>query len=294
MKHVGKLTLGFAIAFASCSNPTESPEYKSLQQRSDSLSAQVNAKDQEVEDLAASINEIENNLSAIEQDKLSINKINKEGQQETQKDKVNSMIANIDNYIEQNRQKIETLEQKVKKSGSKNAALQRLVASLRASIAKKEGEIADLRNTVSGLETEVTGLKGQVSDRDRNLSQRDSMLQARQQMIEERDTEIYTAYYLFGNKKDLEKSGVIDKKGGFLGLGKTAAISGRLDKSKFTRINMRETDDINLGVTKKKNVISSHPGDSFYTTMVGEEVHLKITDYRKFWSNSKYLVVETK
>lgn len=294
MKHVGNLALGLAIIVASCSNPTESPEYKSLQQTRDSLSAQINAKDQEVEDLAASINEIENNLSAIEQDKLSINQINKEGQQAGQKDKINSMIANIDNYIEQNRQKIETLEQKVKKSGGRNAALQRLVASLRASIEKKEGEIADLRSTVSGLETEVTGLKDQVGQRDRSITQRDSALMARQQMIEERDTEIYTAYYMFGNKKELEKSGIIDKKGGFLGLGKTAAISGKLDKSKFTRINMRETDDINLGVTKKKNVISSHPADSYYTTMVGEEVHLKITDYRKFWSNSKFLVIETK
>ncbi len=57
---------------------------------------------------------------------------------------------------------------------------------------------------------------------------------------------------------------------------------------------MKTMDDLSLGVTKKNNVISSHPADSYYFTKNGDEVHLKITDYKRFWSLTKYLVVETK
>jgi DNA repair exonuclease SbcCD ATPase subunit len=284
-----------ALSLGACqSNIQESPEYKSLQQRTDSLQSQVAAKDQEVEDVSTAINEIENNLAAIEKDQLSINEIKKEGQDVNQKERINTMIAGIDNYIEQNRQKMERLEQQVKKGGKRVSGLQKLVASLRVSIAKKEEEITQLRSTITGLETENTGLKDAVATRDRSLTQRDSALSARQQMIEERDNEIFTAYYIHGTKRDLAEAGIIDKTGGFLGLGKTAKLSGKVDKTKFTAINTRVVDDINLGITKKKNVISSHPSDTYYITKQGEEVHLKITDLKRFWSLTRYLVVETK
>ena len=282
------------LAFSSCStNVQESPEYRSLQQRTDSLQQQVSAKEQEVEDVAATVNEIENNLTAIDKDQLSITTLKKEGQEANQKDRINEMIAGIDNYMEQNRQRMEKLESQVKKGGKRVAALQRLVTSLRASIAAKEAEITELRSTIDGLTTENTGLKGQVADRDRSLSSRDSTLAMRQKDIQERDTEIYTAYYIHGKKSDLEKAGVIDRKGGVLGLGKTSEVSGRIDKTKLTAIDMRNQDDVNLGITSRKNVISSHPSDSYYITKVGDETHLKITDFKKFWSLTKYLVIET-
>lgn len=281
------------FAITSCnSNVQESPEYRSLQQRTDSLQQQVSAKEQEVEDVAATVNEIENNLTAIQKDQLSISTIKKEGQETSQKDRINEMIAGIDNYMEQNRQKMEKLEARAKKAGKKNAALQRLVENLRATIAQKETEITELRSTIEGLTTENTGLKDQVAQRDRSISSKDSALAARQRDIQERDTEIYTAYYIHGRRGELEKSGIIDRKGNFLS--KTSQVSGRVDKTKFTAIDMRNQDDINLGITDRKNVISSHPSDSFYITKVGEETHLKITDYKKFWSLTKFLVVETK
>ena len=289
------------IALSSCQKPTESAEYKALQQKSDSLQTQVAVKEQEVEEVTAMVNEIQNNLAAIEKDELSIGEIKKEGESQTQKDKINTMIAGIDGYIEQNRQKLEVLEQKVRANAGKNKSLQNMVAKLKETIVAKEAQITELRNTVSGLETEVTGLKetvvqkdNMISDKERNLSRKDSMLNARQQVIEEKDNEIYTAYFIFGTKKDLANSGIIDKTGGFLGLGKTAKISSKVDKNKFTSINIKSVDDINLGVTKKKNVISSHPADSYAILKSGEESHLKITDYKRFWSLTKYLVVETK
>ncbi len=283
-----------ATAFwaVSCqSNVQESAEYRALQQRTDSLQQQVSAKEQEVEDVAATVNEIENNLLAIEKDQLSINTIKKEGQDATQKDRINEMIAGIDNYMEQNRQRMEKLESQAKKSGKKNAALQKLVANLRASIAQKELEITELRGTIETLTNENTGLKDAVAQRDRSLSQRDSVLSARQRDIQERDTEIYTAYFVHGKRKQLEEQGVIDRTGNILK--KVSQVSGRVDKSRFTAVDMRNMTDINLGITKKKDVISRHPSDSYYMTKVGEETHLMITDYRKFWSLTKYLVVET-
>jgi hypothetical protein len=45
-------------------------------------------------------------------------------------------------------------------------------------------------------------------------------------------------------------------------------------------------------MVKKKKMVSSHPDNSYYYTISGEEVFVKITDPAKFWSLTKYCVIE--
>jgi hypothetical protein len=193
--------------------------------------------------------------------------------------------------MEQNRQRVEKLEAKARKAGAKNKALQDLIVQLRATIEAKEIEITQLRANVDSLASVNTGLKQQVVQRDVVIQSKDSALSARQRDILERETEMNTAYFIFGARKQLMEAGVIDRKGNFLK--KTSSVSGRIDKSKMTVVDIRKQDDINLGITDKKEVVSIHPSDSYYIALVGQEAHLKITDAKKFWSATRYLVVET-
>jgi len=270
----------------------ETPEFLALQQKSDSLLRQISAKDQESADVAAVVNEIEGNLAAIQKDQIAINELKKEGTQAaTQKDRINEMIAGIDNYMEQNRQRIARLEAQAKKTGNKSKALESLIAQLRLTLDAKEVEITKLRTTVDSIAVANTGLKAAVVDREAIIQRKDSALLNRQKDILDRDTEIYTAYFLFGDRESLTAADVIDRKGNIFK--KTTILTGKLDKSKFTQVDIRKVDDINLGITERKNVVSTHPPDSYYIALVGEEAHLKITDQKRFWSTSRYLVVET-
>jgi hypothetical protein len=136
-----------------------------------------------------------------------------------------------------------------------------------------------------------TGLRQAVAERDNVITRKDSALRNRQKDILDRDTEMNWGYFVFGPREDLMESAIIDRKGSIFK--KTSILNGQVDKSKFTQIDIRKVDDINLGITKRKNVVTPHPAESYYIALVGQEAHLKITDAQRFWSTSRYLVVET-
>jgi Txe/YoeB family toxin of Txe-Axe toxin-antitoxin module len=103
---------------------------------------------------------------------------------------------------------------------------------------------------------------------------------------------INTAYYAFGTKKELELNKIIDKTGGFLGLGKSSKLKDDFNTSYFTKVDITKLNNIPLS-SKKVKVITTHPTDSYklITTPEGVIEKLEILDASKFWSASKYLVI---
>jgi predicted Zn-dependent protease len=62
------------------------------------------------------------------------------------------------------------------------------------------------------------------------------------------------------------------------------------NKEYFTKINIEQTNSINLGA-KKVKILTNHPKSSY--KLVGEKPveKLEITNAQDFWSTSKYLVI---
>src|SRR5207253_11489062 len=83
--------------------------------------------------------------------------------------------------------------------------------------------------------------------------------------------------------------------GGLLGMGKTSKLSSNFDNSKFTKIDYTQTTVIAVNSDNVK-IITSHPTDSYKmendSKKKGVVRNLVITNPEKFWSASKYLVVE--
>ena len=283
------------IAFA-CSDVENSKEYKELQSKYDSIAAVSSGKSGENAELTKMIEEIESNLDSVAKDQMVVSELNKEGYN-NQKEKIDAMIAGINSYMEQNKAKMEALEKKAKKAGKANAGLQKMIATLKKQITEKEGQIVEMQSTIQGLEVKVGELNQTVATKDQEitskneeLSKKENELIERQKTIESKETELTTGYFTFGTRKELADQGVIKREGNFLG--KISKISEKLDNSKFKKINIKSLTEIKLGLVKKKKVVSAHPENSYYFTTSGEEVFLKISDYNKFWSLSKYLVVE--
>ena len=283
------------IAFA-CSDVENSKEYKELQSKYDSIAAVSSGKSGENAELTKMIEEIESNLDSVAKDQMVVSELNKEGYN-NQKEKIDAMIAGINSYMEQNKAKMEALEKKAKKAGKANAGLQKMIATLKKQITEKEGQIVEMQSTIQGLEVKVGELNQTVATKDQEisskneeLSKKENELIERQKTIESKETELTTGYFTFGTRKERADQGVIKREGNFLG--KISKISEKLDNSKFKKINIKSLTEIKLGLVKKKKVVSAHPENSYYFTTSGEEVFLKISDYNKFWSLSKYLVVE--
>jgi hypothetical protein len=110
-------------------------------------------------------------------------------------------------------------------------------------------------------------------------------------VVEEQAMALNTGFFCYGTFKELEEKGVITKKGGFIGIGKTEQLKQDFNTDYFTQIDITERETIDL-FSKKANVLTSHPSDSYKLEGDDESVDkLVILDPVRFWSASKYLVV---
>lgn len=100
-----------------------------------------------------------------------------------------------------------------------------------------------------------------------------------------------TGYVAIGTKKELTEYGIIDKQGGFIGLGRTKSLAADADDEWFMPVPMDETNEIDL-LCKKAKLLTPHPESSY--ELVGDKTLeiLAILDPAAFWDKSDFLVIE--
>jgi hypothetical protein len=196
-------------------------------------------------------------------------------------------IAALNASIQKTKERISGLEASLHKSGVKMAGMQRMIANLKDSVTSKEQQIAELTGQVDNLQVQVTGLQTTV--------QSDSVtLVAKDQTIEDKRKELGTIFYVVGSKDDLKKTGVIEAKGGVLGLGKTVQLTGRYDSGQFTAIDTDQETVIHTTAdkTSKVKILSAQPRGSYEVVQAGTSVEIHILDPTAFRS-VKHLVILT-
>ena len=193
-------------------------------------------------------------------------------------------IAVLRASILRSKARIQQLENSMKANGTKIAGLQKMIKNLKSSVAAKEELVAQLSGRVDSLQTEVTGLATTVQETQDTLRVRD-------QTLEERRRELATVYYIIGKKKDLRNAGVVEAKGGVLGLGKTLRPLGSSNETAFTPLDTDQESIVRTSAQKAK-VLSAQPATSYELRLVDGQMELHIvnpTEFRKV----KQLVILT-
>jgi len=183
-------------------------------------------------------------------------------------------IAALRTSIAQNKERIQELEKNVKKSGVQLKSLNRLIAGLKRNVSEKEDEIAILNTRVEALNTQVTTLTTTVAEREDTLRTRDTQL-------EDRRRELATVYYVVGDKDRLKDSGVIETKGGVLGVGKTITPSRTPNLAVFQPLDT-DQETIIRTPTAKARLISGQPAGSYALQLVDGHMELHIIDPTEF------------
>jgi len=268
------------LLMAACNNQKQ--EVANSNHEKDSLMAIVNERDSSLNDFISAFNEVETNLDSVaaRQHIITVNtETHGELLKPNQKARINDEIAAINNLMDQNRKKIAELNRKLKGSTGKNAELEKTIATLNSQLAQKETELAELNTRLNALNVQVEQLTVKNTEQSKTIADETAAL--------------HTAYYVVGKSKELRDAKIIDRKGGLLGIGRTAKLSGDFDNSKFTRIDYTQTTTIAVNSVMK--MITSHPSDSYTLEKVAKTKdvvqNIIITNPEKFWSASKYLVV---
>jgi hypothetical protein len=183
-------------------------------------------------------------------------------------------ISQLRTSISRSKERINALEADLKKRGVENSGLQKLIANLRRSVADREAQVTMLASRVDSLQTEVTGLNVAVAETKEKLH--DSEVQ-----VEDKRRELATVYYVVGDKDALAESGIVQTKGGVLGLGKTVVPAGSVDRSAFTPLDTDEQTVI-VVPAKKAKVVSAQPQTSYELRAVNGQMELHILDPEAF------------
>ena len=104
--------------------------------------------------------------------------------------------------------------------------------------------------------------------------------------------ELNTAYVIIGTKKELIEYGIIDKKGGFLGMGRVKSLAADADEGLFYTLPIDKINEIDFQC-KKAKLLTLH-SESSYNFSGDEKVieSLQIIDPIAFWDKSDFLVIE--
>lgn len=296
MKKLFLFSIVALLVFSLSSCVESSGKYKALKAQMDSLSTAATAKSAEFDEVFATLNEVEEGLKSIREAENILTIQSKGGGLEVQANKreqLKSDVAAIGDAIKSYKSQIDKLKRDgkvkskefTKRLEALTAELEQksvLIADLSAQLEEKEAMLKIKTQQIASLDQTVSTLKSDVS----NLS---TESKSQKETIATQDVQINAGYYIVGSKSELIAASVMSKGGLF----KSAKISYNAEQSVFTKIDIRKTSEINLN-SKKAKILSIHPASSYTLEADASGMQiLKISDYAKFWEQTKYLVIQT-
>lgn len=286
-----KLLVGCLCLFAMAScNVKNSEEYKALEAERDSLLQVTGQGNAELTEMNSLINDIEENFKQIRDAEkyLTLESKNKGEMSSDTKTRVKDNFEMINEILKKNKADIQKLNEKLKSNSGQMSGLKSTIERLNTELTDRANTIADLKTSLSARDAQIASLQTDVENLTENVETLSTQTTEQAAKIKEQDKELNTAYYMFGTSKELKEAKVVT--GGFLASSKI--LNEGIEKSKFIKIDIRDTQSIPV-YDKKAKLLSDHPKDSYELEKDSKNlVVIKITDYKKFWSLTKFLVVE--
>ncbi|MGA9364245.1 MAG: hypothetical protein WBW16_07745 [Bacteroidota bacterium] len=279
--------ISIALLFGGCSNRAEQLEKEKAE-----LQEAIKSRDQFMQDILASINEVHSKLeSARARENTIMQQTNAYAEKKgavnvADRESIMRQITDIDSSLSEGRQKLADLQSRLKSSKIQYASLNKMVSDLKESLEQREQSIAQLNERVSSLENEVAEKTKLVAAKDSVIDQRDSTVRAQIEMLN-------TAYYVVGKKDDLESKGIIKNDGGFMWglIGSTTVLANGFDNTYFKPID--KSREMTIEIAGKIDKIVPERNASYY---VKEEKSdslstLQIVRPDYFWQQNLLVVV---
>lgn len=294
MKHIIGIVLVALLTLSGCG---DSEQCKKMAVENTELKELANSKAKEIEAITNTLNEVEANIASIELAEQQIDSINAASggkPSEDQKVRIELRVTAIKNYLENNKLALEKLQAQLARSQNQDKlrGLQAMLSKMKADAEVKETEIVGLKTAIDSLNKKVTDLDESLAATAGELNKNVLELEQRKNDLAAKEALLDAVYVYVGDKKDLEANGITKRQGGVFGIGKKSFLNDKLETAKFKKVSLKDTKDLELGDVNKNDFLTKHPSDSYTLLMVEKKVILRITNPEKFWSLSKYLVIE--
>ena len=251
----------------------------------DSLRNIIDQKDNELNDLMGTFNEIQQGFDLINEAEGRVNMMRMGAENNNSAENIRESMQFIQETLDENKRKIEELQSKLKSSSINSAKLKEAINSLTQQLTEKNAELEKLRAQLAEKDVKIEQLSGTVTNLQTENAQVKQQRDETAQIARNQDAQLNTAWYVFGTSKELKAEGILSK---------GEVLQGNYNKNYFTQIDIRKVNVIPLE-SKSASILTNHPAGSYTLLKYSKGKYtLRITDVAQFWSVSKYLVVKVK
>lgn len=273
-----------AMAMAACQEKKDTGTVSQTDVRIDSLQRIIDHKDNELNDVMSTFNEIQEGFRLIEAAEKQVNVI-KDGEGTNKSEQIRQSIRSIQQRMQHNRELIARLQQQVREGSTRSEELRRTIDNFVKELENKNNELQQLRAELQEKDIRIAELDNAVTTLNSDVNQLREETAKKSETISNQDMQINSAWYVFGTKKELQEQNIYQK-------GKV--LQSNFNKSYFTKIDIRVDKEIKL-YSKNARMLTSHPAGSYTLQPDAQKQYvLRITNPQQFWSTSKYLVVLVK
>jgi DNA repair exonuclease SbcCD ATPase subunit len=292
------IILGIVPFLAAC-NQDKIKELESriatLQEDSSAYKLGWDNAEQEITEYMRMMNEIDSNLIEIKKTEgiISTNLSSEGVSKQQQRDDIVASIQTLNELIQKNKKLVTDLDKKYRSSNVKIKELNDQIAMLNGQIEEQSLNLKALQEELAKANFQIATLNTDLNTVTTQKIELEQTTSEQAKVIDQQTIDLNTAYYISGTFKDLRDLGIVDKEGGFIGMGANKELVNNFDPSTFTRIDIRDFKELSLN-SKSATIITNHSTDS-YTLVEGEKTieELVINNPQEFWKSSKYLVVLT-
>ena len=273
-----------ALALTGCQEKKNTAAVSQTDVRIDSLQRIIDQKDNELNDVISTFNEIQEGFRLIELAEKNVSII-KDGEATNKPEQIRESIRSIQQRMQHNRELIARLQQQVREGSSRSEELRRTINNFVKELEAKNNELQQLRTELQEKDIRIAELDNTVSTLNSDVTQLREETAKKTETINNQDVQLNSAWYVFGTKKELQEQNIYQK-------GKV--LQSNFNKNYFTKIDIRVDKEIKL-YSKSARMLTSHPAGSYTLQPDAQQQYVRrITNPQQFWSTSKYLVVLVK
>lgn len=247
----------------------------------DSLNKVIAQKDNEINDIMSTFNQIEEGLREIGQAEGRIS-VARDGEGASRTQRIAENMQFIQQTMQQNRELIDKLRTQLRESSINGEQLKKTIESLALQLEEKDKQLQQLRAELDAKDIHIMDLDEKIANLNTNVSNLSNESAKKTETINAQDKQLHTAWFVFGTKKELKDQQILKN-------GKV--LQGNFNKEYFTKVDIRVDKEIKL-YSRSAKMLTSHPSSSYTLQRdANKQYVLRITDPQLFWSTSKYLVI---
>ena len=246
-----------AMTLVACDEAKQRPRMADLTQN-DSLQKIIAQKDNEINDMMGTLNEIQEGFR---------------------------LINEAENRVSKNRELINKLKKQLRESSVKGDQLNKTLEDLVAQLEQKDQQLQQLRSELDAKDIHIGKLDETIATLNTDVENLKTESSQKTETINTQDKQLNTAWFVFGTKKELKEQRIIED---------GRVLQANFNKNYFTKIDIRIDKEIKL-YSKSAKLLTMHPSSSYTLAKDAKDQYvLRITNPQIFWSTSKYLVVLVK